>query len=127
MPYEILSGSDYSKSSHGEVELVYNFKLSFDTAIPRNGCFGSSLESVRFGVQKVNFECRKLHLTIAAMPYKAFSGSDCSKSSHSEVELVYNFKLSFDTAIPGNGYFGSSLESVRFGSKKSTLSVENCT
>ena len=60
------------------------------------------------------------------MPYEVLSGSDCSKSSRSEVELVYDFKLSFDTAIPENGCFGSSVESVRFGSKKLTLSVENC-
>ena len=60
------------------------------------------------------------------MPYEVLSGSDCSKSSRSEVELVYDFKLSFDTAILENGCFGSSLESVRFGSKNSTLSVENC-
>ena len=61
------------------------------------------------------------------MPYEGLSGSVCSKSSHSEVELVCNFKLSFDTAIPGNGCFGSSLESIRFGPKKSTLSIESCT
>ena len=46
MPYEILSESDYSKSSHGEVEVVSNFKLSFDTAIQ----FGA----VRFEISQVS-------------------------------------------------------------------------
>ena len=46
MPYEILSESDYSKSPHGEVEVVSKFKLSFDTAIQ----FGA----VRFEISQVS-------------------------------------------------------------------------
>ena len=61
------------------------------------------------------------------MPYEGLSGPDRCKSSHSEVELVCNSKLSFDTAMPGNGCFGFSLESIRFGFKKWGLSPENCT
>ena len=46
MRYEILSGSDYSKSPHGEVEVVSEFKLSFETAVQ----FGA----VRFEISQVS-------------------------------------------------------------------------
>ena len=46
MRYEILSESDFSKSAHGEVEVVSKFKLSFETAVQ----FGA----VRFEISQVS-------------------------------------------------------------------------
>ena len=59
------------------------------------------------------------------MPYEALSGSDCSKSSHSEVDLVYDFKLSFDTAIPGNGCFGPPRQNFLIPLLKNTCCVSH--